>query len=100
MNKQDMSFEEAREYLLANYFDGDGDTTAFVAGDEESVVMAKAVEALTKCINLNNFEKMINFKDNQRVINMIKLIESGELPSLTTLQKADSDNIPGLQSLK
>lgn len=53
MSKEDISFEEAREYLLANYFDGDDDVRAFIGGDEESVVMAKAIEALTICIDLN-----------------------------------------------
>lgn len=45
-----MTNEEARKYILANYFDGDEDTKAFVDGDGEHWVMKFAIEALEKQI--------------------------------------------------
>lgn len=47
MTPDDMSYEQAREYILANYFDGDDDVGAVIGGDEETIAMVKAVEALT-----------------------------------------------------
>lgn len=51
MTPNDMSYEQAREYILANYFDGDDDVRAVTGGDEETIAMVKAVEALTNCID-------------------------------------------------
>lgn len=51
MTPNDMSYEQAREYILANYFDGDDDVRAVTGGDEETITMVKAVEALTNCID-------------------------------------------------
>lgn len=45
-----MTYEEARNYILANYFDGDEDVKAVVGGDEEHWAMKYAVEALEKQI--------------------------------------------------
>lgn len=45
-----MTYKEARNYILANYFDGDEDVRAFVGGDEEHWAMKCAVEALEKQI--------------------------------------------------
>lgn len=50
INEPKMTNELAREYILANYFDADEDTKAFVDGDEEHWVMKCAVEALEKQI--------------------------------------------------
>lgn len=60
MNRDEMSYEQAKKWILENYFDGDEDVRAFVAGDEETVAMARAVEALSfiidgrdiNCVNL------------------------------------------------
>lgn len=46
MTPNDMSYEQAREYILANYFDGDDDVKAVTGGDEETIAMAKAVDAI------------------------------------------------------
>ena len=51
MNRDGMSYEQARQWILANYFDGDEDVRAFVDGDEETVAMARAVEALTVVVD-------------------------------------------------
>jgi hypothetical protein len=41
-----MTPDEARKYILQNWFDGDENVNAFVCGDEEYTAMAIAVEAL------------------------------------------------------
>ena len=46
MNKAEMTFSDAKRWILQNYFDGDEDVRAVVAGDREVCVMARAVEAL------------------------------------------------------
>lgn len=53
-----MTNEEARKYILANYFDGDEDTKAFVDGDGEHWVMKFAIEALEKQIPRKPTEKV------------------------------------------
>ena len=41
-----MTPDEARKYILQNWFDGDENVNSFVCGDEEYTAMAIAVEAL------------------------------------------------------
>ena len=41
-----MTPDEARKYILQNWFDGDENVDSFVCGDEEYTAMAIAVEAL------------------------------------------------------
>jgi hypothetical protein len=41
-----MTPDEAKKYILQNWFDGDENVNAFVCGDEEYTAMAIAVEAL------------------------------------------------------
>jgi len=41
-----MTPDEARKYILQNWFDGDENVNSFVCGDEEYTTMAIAVEAL------------------------------------------------------
>lgn len=41
-----MTPDEARKYILQNWFDGDENVNAFVCGDEEYTAVAIAVEAL------------------------------------------------------
>ena len=41
-----MTSDEARKYILQNWFDGDENVNSFVCGDEEYTAMAIAVEAL------------------------------------------------------
>lgn len=41
-----MTPDEARKYILQNWFDGDENVNSFVCGDEEHTAMAIAVEAL------------------------------------------------------
>lgn len=45
-----MTPEEALEYILANWFDGNEDVKSVVGGDEETMAMKTAVEALEKQI--------------------------------------------------
>ena len=46
MNKTEMTFSDAKRWILQNYFDGDENVQAVTAGDEEACAMARAVEAL------------------------------------------------------
>jgi hypothetical protein len=41
-----MTIDEARKYILQNWFDGDENVNSFVCGDEEYTAMAIAVRAL------------------------------------------------------
>jgi len=41
-----MTPDEARKYILQNWFDGDENVNSFVCGDKEYTAMAIAVEAL------------------------------------------------------
>lgn len=41
-----MNTEVAKKYILANYFDGDDNVKAVVGGNEETMAMKCAVEAL------------------------------------------------------
>lgn len=45
----DMTYEYARKYILANWFDGD-DSSKYWDGDEEIMAMKKADEALERLI--------------------------------------------------
>ena len=45
-----MTPEEALEYILANWFDGDEDVKSVVGGNEETMAMKTAIEALEKQI--------------------------------------------------
>jgi hypothetical protein len=47
MNRDEMSYEQARRWILENYFDGDEDVRAVAGGDEETMAMVRAVEALS-----------------------------------------------------
>ena len=58
-----MTNEEARKYILANYFDGDEDTKAFVDGDGEHWVMKFAIEALKNQIPKKPIEDTANLTD-------------------------------------
>ena len=51
MNRDEMNYEQARRWILENYFDGDEDVRAVVAGDEEIMVMVRAVEALSLVVD-------------------------------------------------
>ena len=46
-----MNIESAKEYILANFFDGAKDVKAVVGGDEETMAMKCAVEAIEKQIS-------------------------------------------------
>ena len=45
-----MTNEEAKRYILENWFDGDQDVKAVVGGDKETMAMKMAVEAIEKQI--------------------------------------------------
>ena len=45
-----MTYEEAKKYILANWFDGNEDVKSVVNGDEEVMAMKMAIEALEKQI--------------------------------------------------
>ena len=45
-----MTNEEAKEYILANWFDGDKNVKSVVYGDKEYLTMKLAVEAVEKQI--------------------------------------------------
>lgn len=45
-----MTYEEAKRYILENWFDGDQDVKAVVDGDKETMTMKMAVEAIEKQI--------------------------------------------------
>lgn len=51
MNRDEMNYNKARRWILDNYFDGDDDVSAIAAGDEETMAMVRAVEALSKFID-------------------------------------------------
>lgn len=48
-----MTYEEAKKYILANWFDGNEDVKSVVNGDEEVMAMKMAIEALEKQIPKN-----------------------------------------------
>lgn len=45
-----MTYEEAKRYILENWFDVDQDVKAVVFGDEETMALKMAVEAIEKQI--------------------------------------------------
>ena len=45
-----MNTENAKKYILANWFDGDDDVKAVTGGNNETMAMKVAVEALEKQI--------------------------------------------------
>lgn len=49
-NIHDDNPENAKEYILANWFDGDDDVKAVTGGNDETMAMKAAVEALEKQI--------------------------------------------------
>ena len=67
MTPNDMNYEQAREYILANYFDGDDAVKAVTGGDEETIAMVKAVEALTDCIERSKqFITLCKWRDRDK----------------------------------
>lgn len=56
-----MTYKEAKEYILQNYFDGDEDVTAS-SGDEEIEAMKCAVGALEKQIPKKPFNNGLNLE--------------------------------------
>ena len=47
-----MTYQKSKEYILANWFDGDENVNAVVGGCEETLAMKCAVKALEKQIKL------------------------------------------------
>lgn len=54
LQEQTMTTEKIKEYILANWFDGDENFDAFAGGDEEYTTMAAVVKALEKLSDYEN----------------------------------------------
>lgn len=54
MKNQEITTEKIKEFILANWFDGDGNVDSVVGGDEETIIMANAVKALERLIKYDN----------------------------------------------
>lgn len=52
-----LTVNEIKEYILANYFDGDENANACVEGDEEITVMANIVKSLEKLAEYEDREE-------------------------------------------
>lgn len=59
-----LTIHEIKEYIIANYFDGDENVDACVDGDEEITVMANIVKSL---------EKLAEYEDAEENGTLIKL---------------------------
>lgn len=57
MKMQEMPTKEIKEYILANYFDGEENVDSVVSGDDEIITMANTVKALEKLAEYEELEE-------------------------------------------